>query len=157
MPPLLSRTDFLAYIKAFNTRDYTFQHSFYSPSITMILPDPAIPPLLGPAAISQHYAQVHSVARETVVPITVLNDNDKVFFVMEVYFQYLMDTDEGVHGKKVKEGDVFSVTVWALYDLDERGKMVRIRCNLWEERMLGKVEVGPLIEESRGRAQEDLR
>lgn len=89
--------------------------------------------------------------------MVVMNDGDKVFFEMEVYFKYTTDTDKGVHSQKVRKGDVFTVTVWALYDLDERGKMVKIRCNLWEERMLGQVEVGPLIEESRGRAQEDLK
>lgn len=123
----------------------------------MTLPDPAVAPLKGPAAIAKHYSGVHGVAQETVVPMVVMNDKDKVFFEMEVYFKYITDTDEGVHSQKVKKGDVFKVTVWALYDLDERGRMLTIRCNLWEEKMLGQVDVEPLIRESRSRAQEDLR
>lgn len=153
----LSREDFLSYIQAFNTRNYEHQHSFYAPDVVMILPDPAIPPLEGSEAITKHYSGVHGVAKETLVPMVVMNDRDRVFFLMEVYFQYLVDTDEGVHSQKVKKDDVFKVTVWALYDIDEAGKMATIRCNLWEERMYGQVDVAPLIEESRSRAQADLR
>lgn len=89
--------------------------------------------------------------------MVVMNDGDRVFFVMEVYFKYTTNTDHGVHGQMVKKGDIFTVTVWALYDLDAEGKMVQIRCNLWEEKMLGQVEVGSLIEDSKSRAQEDLQ
>lgn len=155
--PRLSRKDFLSYLKAFNTRDYKFQHSFYAQNVTLTLPDPAVPPLKGPSAIAQHYDGVHSLTKETVVPMTVMNDGDKVFLVMEVYFKYLKDTDEGVHSQKVKKDDVFKVQVWALYDIDEEGKMLTIRCNLWEEKLFGQVDVEPLIAESRSRAQEDLR
>lgn len=154
---LLSRHDFLSYIKAFNTRDYEHQHSFYAANVTLILPDPAVAPLHGSAAITKHYSQVHSVAQETVIPMVVMNDGDKVFFVMEVYFKYLVDTDQGVHSRSAQKDDVFKVTVWALYDIDAEGKMATIRCTLWEEKMLGQVDVEPLITESRSRAQEDLR
>ncbi|KAI5359601.1 putative NTF2-like domain superfamily, SnoaL-like domain-containing protein [Septoria linicola] len=155
--PRLSREDFISYIRAFNTRDYAHQHSFYASNVVLILPDPAIPPLHGSDAITAHYSGVHSVAKETLVPMVVMNDRDHVAFLMEVYFQYTKDTDEGVHNQRVKEGDVFKVTVWALYEIDEAGKMGTIRCDLWEEKMYGQVDVQPLIEESRSRAQEDLR
>ncbi|KAK4628295.1 uncharacterized protein CLAFUR5_04448 [Fulvia fulva] len=155
--PRLSRQDFLSYIRSFNTRSYEHQHTFYAPDITMTLPDPAVPILRGPEAISKHYAQVHRVAEETVVSMVVVTEYDHVFFEMEVYFKYVVDTDKDVHGTTVQEGDVFKVTVWALYVIDEAGKMRSIRCNLWEEKMLGQFEMGPLIEESRSRAQVDLR
>lgn len=77
---------------------------------------------------------------------------------MGLRFRYTCDTDKGVHGMTAKVGDVFKVTVWALYDIDEGGKMSRIRCNLWEEKMLGQVDVGECERESKARAaQEDLR
>ena len=155
--PRLSRQDFLSYIRSFNTRSYEHQHSFYARDITMTLPDPAVPVLHGPDAVSKHYAQVHSVAEETVVPMVVVTEDDHVFFEMEVYFKYSVDTDKGVHSTTARKGDVFKVTVWALYVISEEGKMQSIRCSLWEERMFGQVEVEPLIEESRSRAQVDLR
>ncbi|KXT15191.1 hypothetical protein AC579_3941 [Pseudocercospora musae] len=153
----LSREDFLAYIQHFNTRNYENQHSFYAKDVVLILPDPAIPPLQGSEAIAAHYSGVHSLAHETVVPMVVMNDCEHVFFVMEVYFKYIVDTDQGVHSQTVKKDDVFKVTVWALYDIDEQGKMARIRCNLWEEKLLGQVDVDELIQESKSRAQLDLR
>lgn len=55
----------------------------------MILPDHRVPPLQGPDAISKHYAQVHSVADETVVPVCVLCEGVNVFLEMEVYFRYV--------------------------------------------------------------------
>lgn len=157
MSPRLSRQDFLTYIQSFNTRNYAHQHSFYAENVTLILPDPAIPPLKGSAAITKHYSGVHAVADETVVPMVVMNDGDKVFLLMEVYFRYTVDTDEGVHSQKVKKGDVFKVTVWALYDIDDAGKMETIRCNLWDEKLFGQVDVDRLISESKARAQPDLR
>lgn len=71
--------------------------------------------------------------------------------------RYTCDTDRGVHGTTAKEGDVFKVVVWALYDIEEEGKMSRIRCSLWEEKMLGQVDVKAYVSESKSRAQEDLR
>lgn len=71
--------------------------------------------------------------------------------------RYTCETDQGVHGMTAKTGDVFKVTVWALYDIDEQGKMSRIRCNLWEEKMLGQVDKEQRVRESKSRAQEDLR
>lgn len=59
---------------------------------------------------------------------------------MDVYFQYLVDTDEGVHSQKVRKDDVFKVTVWALYDIDEAGSMATIRGNLWKEKIYGQVD-----------------
>lgn len=155
--PALSRKDFLSYIHSFNTRNYAHQHSYYAHDVVMTLPDPAIPPLKGPEAIAKHYEGVHGLAQETVVPMVVMNDGDKVFFEMDVYFKYVKDTDQGVHSTKVLKDDVFKVTVWALYDINEEGKMLRIRCNLWEEKLLGQMNVDQLVSESRSRAQTDLQ
>lgn len=155
--PRLSREAFVSYIRSFNTRAYTQQHSFYAEDIVMILPDPAIPPLKGKDAISQHYSGVHGLADETVVPMVVVTEGDHIFFEMEVYFKYKTATTEGVHGQTVKQGDVFKVVVWALYAINEDGKMQSIRCNLWEEKLLGPVDLEPLIRESKTRAQGDLR
>ncbi|KAF2169288.1 hypothetical protein M409DRAFT_20514 [Zasmidium cellare ATCC 36951] len=157
LPPRLPRSLFLQYISHFNTRSYALQHAFYSPTITMTLPDPLVPTLHGPEEISRHYAQVHSVAEETVVPVKVLCEGEGVFLEMEVFFRYIVDTDQGVHGRTAREGDVFKVVVWAVYDIDAVGKMRRIRCSLWDERMLGQVDVGECVREARGRAMGDLR
>lgn len=91
------------------------------------------------------------------MPMVVVTEDDHVFFEMEVYFKYFVDTEKGPHSMTVKKDDVFKATIWALYITDVEGKMQSMRCNLWEEKMLGQVEVAPLIDESRSRAQVDLR
>lgn len=84
----LSLSNFLKYIKAFNAKDYTTQHTFYHPSVTLTLPDPQIGTLHGSFGKSTHYASVHAHARETVVPMIVLIDSklNRIFFSMEAYF-----------------------------------------------------------------------
>jgi hypothetical protein len=156
--PNLTLNQFLDYIRAFNSRDYEKQHSYYASDVQLIIPDPAIGALHGSEGIKEHYAPIHAAATETVIPITVLVDRNKIFFEMEAYFQYFKATDRAVHGYKVEPGDVIKITSWALYDIDESGKMKRIVCNLFAQELIqGQGDVKGLIKDSESRADSDVR
>ncbi|KAJ5368661.1 uncharacterized protein N7496_008421 [Penicillium cataractarum] len=152
----LTLQDFLTYIHAFNAQNYTLQHTFYHRTVSLTLPDPDIPPLKSSPAIQSHYDTIHALAHETVVPMIVLIDANRVFFSMEAYFQYRIDTDNAVHGYSVKAGDVIRVKVWAVYEIVE-GKMGAIVCCAVGDECLGKVEIGDVVAESWGRADESVR
>ncbi|KAL2824342.1 hypothetical protein BJY01DRAFT_166544 [Aspergillus pseudoustus] len=152
----ISRRKFLQYIQAFNARDYATQHSFYHPDVRLVIPDPEVGTLYGSAGIMSHYSTVHNLAKETVVPMTVLIDGDIVFFIMETYFRYTKPTDQAVHGHKVQAGDVIRVKVWATYDMKD-GKMLQITCNGLSDELLGQIDVDKAIEDSWNRADEKVK
>ena len=152
----LTRGEFCDYIQAFNAKDLEKQHAFYHDKVELIIPDPTIGTLEGSSGIREHYKSVHALANETVIPILVMTEPGKVFFIMEAYFQYLVDTDKAVHEHKVKQGDVLKVTVWAFYTLEDR-KMKKITCNLFDHQLLGQVNVKTCIRDSESRAEPDLR
>jgi ketosteroid isomerase-like protein len=152
----ISRREFLRYIEAFNAKDYATQHSFYHSDVRLVIPDPKVGTLYGPAGIMNHYSVVHDLAEETVVPMIVLIDGDLVFFIMETYFRYTKPTDHAVHGHKVRVGDVIRVKVWATYEMKD-GKMLQIRCNGLTDELLGQIDVDKAIEDSWNRADEKVK
>jgi len=74
---------------------------------------------------------------------------------METYFQYKIATDNAVHGYKVVPGDVIKITSWACYDVEDK-KMTKINCNLYEEKLLGQVDMKACIRDSESRADPEL-
>jgi hypothetical protein len=152
----ISLHHFLRYIQAFNAKDYNIQHQFYHPDVRLVIPDPAIGTLYGSEGIMKHYSVVHDSAEETVIPMFVMMDGARILFSMETYFLYHKSTDNGVHGHKVRAGDVIRVKVWALYDMKD-GRMLQITCNGLSDEMLGQVNVEAMIEESWSRADENVR
>ena len=44
-----------------------------------------------------------------------------------------------------------------MYDMDEKGKMKRIVCHLFDQELLGQVDVKEKIQESTNRGDSDLR
>lgn len=154
--PELSCEEFLEYIRAFNSRDYEKQHSFYDPHVTLTIPDPKVGTLYGSQGIKDHYGPLHADADETVVPIVVVTEGNKLFFIMDAYFKYKRKTDQAVHGHVVEAGDVLKVTVWAYYVLEKK-KMTKIVCNLFNDEFLGKVDLKKYVMESQSRADPGLR
>ncbi|KAI9732630.1 MAG: hypothetical protein M1834_003966 [Cirrosporium novae-zelandiae] len=137
-----TRDDFLAYIKAFNAQDYTTQHSFYHPDVTLFIPD--VGTLAGSKSIQEHYRDIHASAEETIVPILLMIQGPKIFFQMTTYFTYKHDTNNAVHNLRVRRGDVVRVNIWALYDVVD-GKLKTIVCNLLNVEVLGKVNVKKFV------------
>lgn len=153
----LTTEEFLDYLRAFNSTDYSNQHAFYSDDVVLILPDPAIPPLEGKEAIVRHYTPIHADADETVVPINIFCDRGRVAFFMESYFQYKREIKKAVHDYHVHPGDVLKITCLAVYDLDEDKKMKTIRCHLQKQELLGQVDLRACIRDSESRADPDIR
>lgn len=152
----ITKEEFLNYIRAFNKRDYDKQHSFYHEKVELTIPDPAIGTLKGSNGIMEHYKPIHANADETVIPMVVMIDGNRIFFVMEAYFLYKNATDRAVHDYKVTPGDVLKITSWAIYDMEDK-KMKTITCNLFAEELLGKVDVNEHIRDSEKRADPDVR
>ncbi len=152
----LTRIEFLDYIRAFNEKDYDKQHAFYHESVELVIPDPKVGTLKGSSGIMQHYASVHALADETVIPMVVMAERDKLFLLMEAYFKYKRDTDQAVHEHNVRQGDVLKVTVWALYGMEGK-KMKHITCNLFKDELLGQVDIKACVRDSESRAEPDLR
>lgn len=152
----MSLKHFLDYIKAFNAKDYSVQHDFYDKDVTLTIPDPEIGTLIGSDGIMSHYSKVHADARETVVPMFVIMDEQRIFLSMEAYFLYNKSTKNAVHSHKVKPGDVIRVKVWAVYDMKD-GKMARITCNAMSDELLGQVNVDEYIKESWSRVDEKIK
>ena len=148
---------YLDYIRAFNKKDYPAQHAFYHDDVELILPDPAIGTLKGSSGIKTHYKPIHENADETVIPIIMMVDRGRLFLQMETYFVYKNEVQRAVHDYHVYPGDVIKITSCAIYDLDEQGKMKRIVCHLFNQELLGKVDVKEKIRDSESRADADLR
>lgn len=130
--------DFLLYIKAFNAKDFETQHSFYHPDVELLLPAEEKEPVLrGSAGISQHYSRIFSHYHERLVPIEVIANERRVFFVMEVIFHAIKPVSVGIGKLAWESGDLGRQTVWALYDI-EGGKMKKIVCNQEKIEFFGK-------------------
>ncbi|KAH6876641.1 hypothetical protein B0T10DRAFT_585368, partial [Thelonectria olida] len=154
--PRLEVSEFLNYLRAFNTKDYSNQHAFYSDDVELMLPDPAIPPLKNSKNIMDHYTRVHADANEYVIPISILSDRGKVFLEMEAYFEYF-NKGKAVHDIDVLPGDVVKISTCALYHLDDDNKMRRIRCYLGAAEKLGQIDLKERIKDSQSRAAADIR
>lgn len=157
MAPLLSVSDFLEYIRAFNDADYEKQHSFYSEDVKMVIPDPTIGTLEGKAGIQEHYKPIHSAAKEKVIPLIVMSDRGRIFLKMDAYFLYEKEVERAVHDYHVYLGDVIKISCCAIYDLDSDGKMKTIHCYLFKPELLGKIDLKQCIRDSESRADPDLR
>lgn len=150
----ITREKFIDYIRAFNSRDVQRQHSYYHPEIDLRLPEVA---LHGSKEIIEHYDRLLANAEETVVPITLLSneDNTKLFFEMHTYFHYTADNESGINDYALKKGDVVKLVVWAIY-IVEGGKMRSITCNLFKSEILGQVDCNSAIRKSQAQADQGL-
>ena len=152
----LTRQEFLEYIKAFNDRDYEKQYSYYHDDVTLDIPDPQTGILYGKEGIKGHYLPLFNVAEEVLVPMVIMVDGDKIFYLMESYFLYRQKVDKAVFGYRVQPGDIIKIESWAYYQLVD-GKMKKIVCNVRKNQCLGKVDLKEYLRESESRAETDLR
>ncbi|KAF7539065.1 hypothetical protein G7054_g2478 [Neopestalotiopsis clavispora] len=152
----ISREEFLKYVRAFNAHDFEVQHSYYHEDVTLDLPDPQTPLLVGSEGIKSHYIPLFEVADEVLVPLVVAIDGHNIFYIMECYFTYKKKLPHGVFGHAVDVGDIVKIQVWAHYVVAD-GKMKTIVCNLLKDTFLGKANLEEAIEESKSRADEELK
>lgn len=147
---------FLDYVRAFNTRDWDKQHSYYTEDVTLDLP-PADgnPTLRGSASIKGHYGPLLDNFKECLVPIELMIEEDKILFIMETNFQ-AKKAARGPAGFDCAVGDIIRVEVWAFYRMEE-GLMKSIITNQLTGEFLGQTKtLAERIKESQTRARKDL-
>ncbi|KAI1841304.1 hypothetical protein JX265_005752 [Neoarthrinium moseri] len=154
--PIISREEFLKYVRAFNAHDFEVQHSFYHKDVTLSLPDPQTSLLKGSEGIKAHYEPLFEAADEILVPIAVALDGHNIFYIMHSYFTYKKKLPAGVFGHAVEPGDIIKICVWAHYVVMD-GKMKTIVCNLLYDSFLGKANLDEALAESRNIADPDLQ
>ncbi|KIX01715.1 uncharacterized protein Z518_09441 [Rhinocladiella mackenziei CBS 650.93] len=154
----LTAEEFLKYIKAFNSRDFKTQHSFYHPEVELLLPAEEKEPVLkGSDGIFNHYARIFSYYNEHLIPIEIMANGRRLFFVMETLFQAANPISNGIAKRAWEPGDLGRMTVWALYDLED-GKMKKIVCNQEKFEWFGKSKsFEQALEESQSRTAPEFR
>ncbi|KAF4314223.1 hypothetical protein GTA08_BOTSDO00704 [Botryosphaeria dothidea] len=143
---------FLEYLRAFNSRSYEPQHAFYSPSITLALPDGT---LNGSAAIREHYAKVHARFSEAVVPLEILRNDRHIVLIKQTVFSAREPVPEFC-GHKFEKGDVMVLSALILYDFDDEGKIVRAKVNTTGMEFLGgRKSFKEVVSEIKAKAEEE--
>jgi len=147
---------FLDYVRAFNTRDWEKQHSYYTEDVTLELPPADGNPVLrGSAGIKGHYSALLDNFKESIVPIELMIEEHKIFFRMETNF-LAKNAAHGPAGFECEAGDVIRVDVWAFYVM-EGGLMKSIVTNQLAGEFLGHSKtLAERIKESQARARKDL-
>ncbi|KAK2073428.1 hypothetical protein P8C59_007713 [Phyllachora maydis] len=151
-----SKTDFLDYCRAFNRRDYAAMASYYTADVALTLPDPAAPALHGRGAVVEYYERLHATADETVVPVVLMADAARMFYVMDAYVRCKRAAACLLGYDDVGVGDVVMMRIWALYELSDEGRIARIECRLVKRALLGTVDLEERLEESRRAADPGL-
>ncbi|KAM0753505.1 hypothetical protein T439DRAFT_353303 [Meredithblackwellia eburnea MCA 4105] len=141
---VFTREDFHAYIRHFNEKEYHLQHSFYGENCSLQLP--ALEPLMGSAAIQQHYDFVHDLADETLDIVALMFDNEqdprKIFYENNSWFRFKKDHDHAdpAPGKK---GDLVLIKVWITYEINKDGTFGKITCNGLSSTNMGPIPLPP--------------
>ncbi|KIX08668.1 uncharacterized protein Z518_03325 [Rhinocladiella mackenziei CBS 650.93] len=143
---------FLGYIKAFNAKDWDVQHSYYAKDVVLDLPrGDNLPTYRGSEGIKSHYGPLLDKFTETIVPIELMIEEDRIFFIMETSFQAKTETI-GPSGFTCTPGDIIRVTVWAFYKM-EGGLMKTITTNQLHGEFIGKrMTLEETIKDSQSRA-----
>ena len=154
--PKYSKEKFLDYIRAFNTPDWEKQHSFYAKDVTLALPrGDGLPTFKGSREIKNHYGPLLDNFVEHVVPLELMIEEDKIFFMMETNFK-AKKAAHGPAGFDCVPGDVIRVEVWALYHM-EGDLMKTIVTNQHTGEFLGQEKTfEERIKESQSRADKEL-
>ena len=124
----MNRKQYLEYVDHFNHKRFDKVAGYFNPDVTVEYPDnfsgPAIPArtLHGPREFIANYQELTSNVRE-VLEVGAFLSRGKQLFV-ELYTEFHAFRDAPPRWKK---GDISIMTNWVLYDLDEKGKMKRIR------------------------------
>jgi hypothetical protein len=127
----MNREQYLEYVDHFNNKRYDKVTSYFTPDITVEYFDNAYGPqfpartLHGPKEFAANYKALHEHTREVLELGDFLDEGDLVF--VELYTEFHTFKDIPGSGQQWKKGDITIMTNWVLYNLDENGKMKRIR------------------------------
>lgn len=128
----MNRAKYLEYIDHFNNKQYDAVTSYFSPDITVEYFDNAfsqeIPArtLHGSKEFAKNYKSLHSHTREILELGDFISHGELVFAELYTEFHTFKDAPTSF-GRPWKKGNINIMTNWVMYNLDETGKMKRIR------------------------------
>ncbi len=127
----MNREEYLEYADHFNNKRYDKVTSYFTPDVTVEYFDNAYGPqfpartLHGREEFAANYKALHEHTREVLELGDFMAVGDLLFVELYTEFHTFKDAPEG--GQGWKKGDTNIMTNWVIYNLDENGKMKRIR------------------------------
>jgi len=127
----MNREQYLEYVDHFNNKRYDKVTGYFAPDITVEYFDNAYGPqfpartLHGPEEFAANYKALHEHTREVLELGDFMAEGDLVF--VELYTEFHTFKNAPASGQLWKKGDITIMTNWVMYNLDENGKMKRIR------------------------------
>jgi hypothetical protein len=128
----MNREHYLEYIDHFNNKRYDAVTSYFAPDITVEYFDDGFSTqspartLHGSKEFEENYKNLHAHTREYLELGDFISQDDLVFAELYTEFHTFMDAQEA-SGRPWKKGDIIIMTNWVMYNLDDKGKMKRIR------------------------------
>jgi hypothetical protein len=131
----MNRKQFMKYVDHFNHHRWDKVTSYFTPDVTLEYPDnfmgPQIPgitgkTLHGPKEFIANYQGITENTKEVLEVGAFLSEGSQVFVELYTEFITFKDSPPGA-ARQAKKGDIRIMTNWVLYDLDEKGRMKRIR------------------------------
>jgi hypothetical protein len=128
----MNREQYLEYVDHFNNKRYDAVTSYFAPDITVEYFDnafgQAIPArtLHGSEEFAENYKSLHAHTKEILELGDFMSEGELVFAELYTEFHTFKDAPAS-SGQPWKKGDINIMTNWVMYNLDENGKMKRIR------------------------------
>ena len=128
----MNRKQYLEYVDHFNNKRYDKVTGYFAPDITVEYFDSAYGPyapahvLHGAKEFEASYRALHAHTKEVLELGEFLSEGSLLFVELYTEFITFKDSPPGA-GQPWKKGDVTIMTNWVLYNLDEKGRMKRIR------------------------------
>ena len=128
----MNRQDYLEYIDHFNNMRYDEVTGYFAPDITVEYFDnaygPYTPPriLHGSEEFAANYKALHAHTREILELWDFISEGELVFAELYTEFHTFKDPPEE-SGRLWRKGDITIMINWVMYNLDENGRMKRIR------------------------------
>ena len=128
----MNREEYLEYVDHFNNKRYDSVTGYFAPDITVEYFDDAFSngtparTLHGSREFAENYKSLHAHTREVLELGDFMSQGDLVFAELYTEFHTFRDAPES-YNRQWKKGDVNIMTNWVMYNLDEKGKMKRIR------------------------------
>ena len=128
----MNREEYLEYVDHFNNKRYDSVTGYFAPDITVEYFDDAVSngtparTLHGAEEFAENYKSLHAHTREVLELGDFMSQGDLIFAELYTEFITFRDAPES-YRRPWKKGDVNIMTNWVMYNLDEKGKMKRIR------------------------------
>lgn len=128
----MNREQYLEYIDHFNNKRYDSVTSYFAPDITVEYFDNAsgqqfpARTLHGAEEFAKNYKSLHAHTREILELGDFMSQGELVFAELYTEFHTFKNSPESSDRPR-KKGDISIMTNWVMYNLDENGKMKRIR------------------------------